>query len=51
LGNTPTAAPGGARTPSFFAGLKDTHTYSFAGGSLAIDFLKHCNGFFLLSWW
>lgn len=40
LRNTPTAAPGGARTPSFFAGLKDIHTYSFAGGTLAIDFLK-----------
>ena len=28
-------------TPTFFAGLKGTHTYSFAGGLLAIDFLKY----------
>lgn len=28
-------------TPNFFAGLKGTHTYSFAGGLLAIDFLKY----------
>jgi hypothetical protein len=28
-------------TPAFFAGLKGTHTYSFAGGLLAVDFLKH----------
>jgi hypothetical protein len=27
-------------TPSFFAGLIGTHTCSFAGGLLAIDFLK-----------
>ena len=27
-------------TPSFFAGLTGTHTYSFAGGLLALDFLK-----------
>ena len=27
--------------PSFFAGLIGTHTCSFAGGLLAIDFLKH----------
>jgi hypothetical protein len=28
-------------TPNFFAGLIGTHTYSFAGGLLAIDFLKY----------
>ena len=28
-------------TPSFFAGLIGTHTCSFAGGLLAIDFLKY----------
>jgi len=28
-------------TPSFFAGLIGTHTYSFAGGLLAVDFLKN----------
>jgi hypothetical protein len=28
-------------TPSFFAGLKGAHTYSFAGGLLAFDFLKY----------
>jgi hypothetical protein len=28
-------------TPSFFASLKGAHTYSFAGGLLAIDFLKY----------
>jgi hypothetical protein len=26
--------------PEFFAGLKGTHTYSFAGGLLALDFVK-----------
>jgi hypothetical protein len=30
-----------AITPTFFAGLKGTHTYSFAAGLLAIDFLKY----------
>jgi hypothetical protein len=28
-------------TPSFFAGLMGTHTYSFAGGLLAVDFVKN----------
>jgi hypothetical protein len=28
-------------TPAFFPGLKGTHTYSFAGGLLAVDFLKN----------
>jgi hypothetical protein len=28
-------------SPAFFAGLKGTHTYSFAGGLLAFDFLKN----------